>query len=86
MWNDIGWYGFIGPTTSMTDISLVLTRLLRLVCTYAIYMQKIRLSSDEAINIDVRKDQQRLYEFISKNYFLFHTKTGIAQPYKVTFI
>ena len=22
MWNGIGWYGFIGPTTSMTDISL----------------------------------------------------------------
>ena len=23
MWNGIGWYGFIGPTTSTTDISLV---------------------------------------------------------------
>ena len=22
MWNGIGWYGFIGPTTSTTDISL----------------------------------------------------------------
>ena len=21
-WNGIGWYGFIGPTTSTTDISL----------------------------------------------------------------
>ena len=24
MWNGIGWYGFIGPTTSTTDISLIL--------------------------------------------------------------
>ena len=23
MWNAIGWYGFIDPTTSTTDISLV---------------------------------------------------------------
>ena len=23
MWNGIGWYGFIGPTTSTTDISLI---------------------------------------------------------------
>ena len=23
MWNGIGWYGFIGPTTSTTDISLL---------------------------------------------------------------
>ena len=23
-WNGIGWYGFIGPTTSSTDISLKL--------------------------------------------------------------
>ena len=22
MWNGIGWYGFIGPTTSTTDVSL----------------------------------------------------------------
>ena len=27
MWNGIGWYGFIGPTTSTTDISLI--RLMR---------------------------------------------------------
>ena len=24
MWNGIGWYGFIGPTTSTTDISLAI--------------------------------------------------------------
>ena len=24
MWNGTGWYGFIGPTTSTTDISLVI--------------------------------------------------------------
>ena len=23
LWNGIGWYGFIGPTTSTTDISLM---------------------------------------------------------------
>ena len=26
MWNGIGWYGFIGPTTSTTDISLARTQ------------------------------------------------------------
>ena len=24
MWNGIGWYGFIGPATSTTDISILL--------------------------------------------------------------
>ena len=28
MWNGIGWYGFIGPTTSTTDISLGIFKLL----------------------------------------------------------
>ena len=23
MWNGIGWYGFIGPTTSTTDMSVI---------------------------------------------------------------
>ena len=30
MWNGIGWYEFIGPTTSTTDISLLLAMLERI--------------------------------------------------------
>ena len=34
MWNGIGWYGFIGPTTSTTDISLGLPRSLEKILKY----------------------------------------------------
>ena len=64
MWNGIGWYGFIGPTTSTTDISLDVVQL-------SLGLNRLQILSEDSTNMQrVNADQ---FELCWKQHFMMCT-------------